>query len=181
MQIPSKAFIGEMLRGWRMDGHRSAALCSEIAVSWLFTANGKATMADLSTTGATILLLVSDALMREVLRDALNSAGYQVVTASEIGAAVDRIRETRPALLITRPYINSMSGQTAADYLRTKQPGLQILIVSGFMEDDRVRDRNEIEDFHIFPKPFGRDELLKKVNEVLLEIRKRDLPRAYSR
>jgi two-component system, response regulator FlrC len=137
-------------------------------------------MADLSTTGTTILLLVSDALMREVLRDALKIAGYHVVTAVEIGAAVDRLRETRPALLITRPYINSMSGQMAADYLRTKQPGLPILIVSGFMEDDRVRDRNAIEDFHIFPKPFGRDELLKKVNEVLLEIRNRDLPPTHS-
>jgi DNA-binding response OmpR family regulator len=138
-------------------------------------------MADNPTTGATIMLLDSDSLMRDVLRDALNSAGYQVVTAAEIGAAVDRMRETRPALLITRPYINSMSGQTAADYLRTKQPGLPILIVSGFMEDDRVRDRNEIADFHIFPKPFGRDELLQKVHEVLLEIWRRDPPRAYSR
>ena len=60
-------------------------------------------------------------------------------------------------------------------------PRRGVLIVSGFMEDDRVRDRNEIEDFHIFPKPFGRDELLKKVNEVLLEIRKRDLQRGYSK
>jgi DNA-binding response OmpR family regulator len=153
----------------------------KLALSWLFTAHGKATMADLSTNGTTILLLVSDALMREVLRDALNSAGYLVVVAAEIGAAVDRLRETRPALLITRPYINSMPGQMAADYLRTKQPGLPILIVSGFMEDDRVRDRNAIDDFHIFPRPFSRDELLKKVNEVLLEIRKRDLPSAYSR
>jgi DNA-binding response OmpR family regulator len=147
----------------------------------VFTADRKATMADLSINGTTILLLVSEALMRDVLRDALHSAGYLVVVASEIGAAVDRLRETRPALLITRPFINSMPGQTAADYLRTKQPGLPILIVSGFMEDDRVRDRNAIDDFHIFPKPYGRDELLQKVNEVLLEIRKRNRPTAYSR
>jgi DNA-binding response OmpR family regulator len=138
-------------------------------------------MTDPSTLGTTILLLVSDGLMGEVLRDALTGAGYQVVRAGEIGAAVDRMRETRPALLITRPYINSMSGQTAADYLRTKQPGLPILIVSGFMEDDRVRDRNQIADFHVFPKPFGRDELLEKVSEVVVEIRKRDLLRASSR
>jgi hypothetical protein len=90
----------------------------------LFTVIGKATMADLDTTGTTILLLVSDALMTEVLPDALNSAGDLVMTAAEIDAAVDRLRETR----ITAPdhsplYIKSMSGRTAADYLRTKQPG----------------------------------------------------------
>jgi CheY-like chemotaxis protein len=88
--------------------------------------------------------------MRDVIRDALGSAGYQVLTAAELGSAVDRLREARPDLLITRPYINSMPGQTAADYLRTKRPGLPVLIVSRIMEDDR----NAIEDFHVFPNPF---------------------------
>jgi len=122
-----------------------------------------------SAFSATILLLISDPLMKDVLRDALSSAGYQVLTAVELGGAVDRLREVRPDLLITRPYINSMSGQTAADYLRTKRPGLRVLIVSGFLEDDRVRDRNAIEDFHIFPKPFSRDELLNCIKEILGE------------
>ena len=65
-------------------------------------------MADLSPSNTTILLLVSDPLMRDVLRDGLNSAGYLVVVASDLGEAVDRLREIRPHLLITRPYISSM-------------------------------------------------------------------------
>ena len=124
-------------------------------------------MATPSPFEATILLLISDPLMKDVIRDALDSAGYQVVTAVDLGAAADRLREVRPDLLITRPYINSMPGQTAADYLRTKRPGLPILIVSGFMEDDRVHYRNAIEDFHVFPKPFGRNELLNCIEEIL--------------
>jgi DNA-binding NtrC family response regulator len=115
----------------------------------------------------TILLLVSDPLMRDVLKDALDEAGYLVVTTSELGAAVDRLKDMRPDLLITRPYINSMPGQTAADYLRTKCPGLHVLVVSGYMEDDRVRDRNAIEDYDVFPAPFPRQELLRKISEVL--------------
>ena len=115
----------------------------------------------------TILLLVSDPLMRDVLRDALDYAGYLVIVAGELGAAVDRLREMRPDLLITRPYINSMTGQIAADYLRTKRPGLPILIVSGYMDDDRIRDQNAIEDFHIFPRSFTRDEFLEEVRNIL--------------
>jgi DNA-binding response OmpR family regulator len=129
-------------------------------------------MTDFSPSTKTILLLVSDPLMKVVIRDALTEAGYLVVTASELGAAVDRLREMRPDLLITRPYINSMPGQTAADYLRNKRPGLPVLIVSGFMDDDRVRDRNAIDDFHIFPKPFTREELLGAVRQVLTAVRK---------
>jgi DNA-binding response OmpR family regulator len=120
-----------------------------------------------SASDATILLLVSDPLMREVLRDALQSAGYLVMVAGDIGAGVDRVNEMRPDLLITRSYINSMPGRMAADYLRTKRPGLPVLIVSGFMDDDRVMAQNAIADFHIFPKPFTRSEFLTQVKEVL--------------
>ena len=73
----------------------------------------------------------------------------------------------RPDLLITRPYINSMAGQTAADYLRTKRPGLPVLVVSGFVEDDRVRDEHSIENFYVFPKPFTRGDFLKEVEAIL--------------
>lgn len=127
-------------------------------------------MTDLSPANTTILLLVSDPLMRDVLRDALDSAGYLVVVANDLGQAVDRLREIHPDLLITRPYISSMPGQTAADYLRTKRPGLPVLIVAGYLEDDRVRDSIAIEDFHIFPDPFTRDEFLGKVRNILRSI-----------
>jgi DNA-binding NtrC family response regulator len=129
-------------------------------------------MTDFSPSSKTILVLVSDPLMRVVIRDALADHGYQVVTASELGAAVDRVREVRPDLLITRPYISSMPGQTAAGFLRSKRPGLPVLMVSGFMEDDRVRDQNAIENFHIFPKPFTRDALLEQVRQVLAGVTK---------
>lgn len=127
-------------------------------------------MKTLSPADAIILLLDSDAVMRTVLRDALESAGYLVVTAGDLGAAVDRVHEMRPDLLITRPYINSMSGHMAADYLRSKRPGLTVLIVGGFMDDDRVRDQDAIGLFHTFPKPFSRAEFLRTVKEVLATV-----------
>jgi DNA-binding response OmpR family regulator len=125
-----------------------------------------------SASNATILLLDSEPSMRAVLRDALQDAGYLVAPAGDISEAVDRLIEVRPDLLITRPYINSMSGRMAADYLRTKQHGLPVLVVSGFLDDDRPNIRNAVGEFHTFPKPFGRDEFLAKVTEVLAFVRK---------
>jgi len=122
---------------------------------------------------ATILLLDSEAIMRAGLRDALDSAGYLVVTAGDLGDAVNRLSEIRPDLLITRPYINSMPGRTAADYLRTKHNGLPVLIVSGYLDEERINTQNTIEEFYTFPKPFGRDEFLTKVREVLAAVRKK--------
>jgi len=105
--------------------------------------------------------------MRSILHETLDHAGYLVVTASDIGAAVDRLKEMRPDLLIIRPYISTMPGPEAAHYLRTFRPGLPVLIVTGFMEDARIRVQNEIEHYHVFPKPFAASELREKVKEVL--------------
>ena len=119
----------------------------------------------------TILLLDSDSVTRAALHDAFQSAGYLVVTAGDLGEAVDRLDEIRPDLLITRPYINSMPGRIAANYLRSKHPGLPVLIVAGFVDDDRLNVQNAIEEFYTFPKPFSRDELLTNVRDVLQIIR----------
>jgi DNA-binding NtrC family response regulator len=128
-------------------------------------------MKSYAASDATILLLDSEPSMRAVLRDVLQDAGYLVAPAGDISDAVARLTEVRPDLLITRPYINSMPGRVAADYLRTKQHGLPVLIVSGFLDDDRPTVRNTIGEFHTFPNPFSRDELLAKVKEVLAILR----------
>src|SRR5580704_16638541 len=100
---------------------------------------------------AVILLLVADPAMRSALDDALREAGYLVSAAGDLGTAVDRLKEMRYDLLITRPYVQSMPGHMAADYLRTKSPGLPVLIVGGFMDDDQVTIPNVVEQFHVFP------------------------------
>jgi DNA-binding NtrC family response regulator len=129
-------------------------------------------MTNFTAPEAIILLLDSDPLMRDVLRDALVSTGYLVVVAGSLGAAVDRLKEMQPDLLLTRPYINSMPGRMAAEYLRSKSPGLPVMIVGGFMDDDRVRNQNALEAFHTFPQAFSRDEFLDAVRDVLVSIRK---------
>ena len=124
-------------------------------------------MKDSSSTTPIILLLDSDSVTRAVLRDTLESAGYLVAAATDLGTAVDRLEEIEADLLVVRPYINSMPGRLAADYLRSNRPGLPVLIVAGFMDEDRIHDLYEVAKFHTFPQPFRRDQLLAKVREVL--------------
>jgi DNA-binding response OmpR family regulator len=67
--------------------------------------------------------------MRVIIRDTLAFQGYLVKTTGDIGVAVDKLRESAPDLLIIRPYISSMPGHEAVAYLRTKRPGLPVLMV----------------------------------------------------
>jgi DNA-binding response OmpR family regulator len=105
--------------------------------------------------------------MSAVIRETLEAQGYLVRATSELGVAVDRLKEFTPDLLIIRPYINSMPGHEAAKYLRTKCPGLRILMVGGLIDDTRLSYSDALRNIHIFPKPFSAEQLLQAVRDVL--------------
>ena len=100
------------------------------------------------------VLLISDRDMRVIIQDVLASQGYLVEAAGDIGVAVDRLKESTLDLLIIRPYISTMPGHEAAEYLRTKCPGLPVLMVGGLIDDTRLSYRDALQNIHIFPKPF---------------------------
>jgi CheY-like chemotaxis protein len=115
----------------------------------------------------TILLLASDPIMRSVLQETLEQAGYTVLATGDLGHAVDRLKNVTPDLLITRTYIQGLTGHDAAIYLRTKSPKMRVLIVGGLLDDDRLQVREVLQGFEVFPKPYPPAEFLQKVQEVL--------------
>ena len=116
----------------------------------------------------TILVLVSDSVIGKVICKALESKGYCVLMASDTGGAAALLKECTPDLLIVRPYTESMSGHDAAVYLRRRCPGIPVLIVGGFLDDVSLENREFLQRFEIFPKPFRAAELLDKVAEMLI-------------
>jgi len=117
----------------------------------------------------TILFLGSEPIIRKVICEVLESGGYTVRAAGDIGGAVDRLKECPPDLLMVRHYTDSMPGHEAAMYLRTLCPGIPVLMVGGILDDDRLENREFLQGFEVFPKPFRAAELLDKVKEVLLK------------
>ena len=124
-------------------------------------------MPDHSLLTTTILLLVSDAITRSVLAEKLEEAGYMVLATGDLGQAVDRLNHSSPDLLITRTYVQGLPGHDAATYLRTKCPKMRVLMLGGVLDDDRLRHRSELHNFHVFPKPYSVEEMLREVKEVL--------------
>jgi DNA-binding NtrC family response regulator len=119
----------------------------------------------------TILLLMSEPLVRVVIQEVLERAGYLVMATGDLGTAVDRISECKPDLLIISPYVETITGHDAAKYLQARCPRMRILMVAGLLDDNRLEYRAELEKVQIFPKPFTADELLDKVRELLDEPR----------
>jgi DNA-binding NtrC family response regulator len=120
---------------------------------------------------STILLLISEPLVRLVIQEVLERAGYLVMGTGDLGTAVDRLGETRPDLLMISPYVETITGHDAAKYLQARCPSMRLLMVAGLLDDDRLQYRAELEKVEIFPQPFTGDQLLDKVRAVLSESR----------
>lgn len=117
----------------------------------------------------TILILISEPLVRQVIREVLERAGYFVMATGDLGTAVDRLGEATPDLLIVAPYVETISGNQAAQYLQSRCLSMRILMVAGLLADDRLEYRAELEKVVIFPQPFTGLQLLNKVQEILSE------------
>jgi DNA-binding NtrC family response regulator len=115
----------------------------------------------------TILLLISEPLVRLVMQEELERPGYLVMATGDLGTAVDRIRECKPDLLMISPYVDTLSGHQAAKYLQSRCPTMRVLMVAGLLADDRLQYRAELEKMEIFPQPFTGAQLLEKVRDVL--------------
>jgi len=124
-------------------------------------------MPEKSPMETTILLLISEPLVRQVTREVLERAGYAVISTGDLGTAVDRMDESKPDLLMIAPYVETITGHDAAKYLQGRCPGLRILMMAGLLADDRLLNRAELEQVEIFPEPFTGRELVAKVKQVV--------------
>jgi len=129
------------------------------------------TVTDHALITTTILLLVSDPLVRCVLEETLEQEGYMVLATGDLGQAAGRLKESTPDLLITRTYVQSMPGHEAAMYLLTKCPTMRVLMLGGLLDDDRLRNRELLQGFEVFPKPYTTAEMLQEVKYVLSKTR----------
>jgi DNA-binding NtrC family response regulator len=114
-----------------------------------------------------ILLLGSEPVIRSVMKEALERAGYVVLATGSLGVALDTLATSNVELLITHPYVANIPGHEAAKYLRARNPKMGILIVAGLLVDDRLQYRADIEQFEIFPPPYTAAQLVEKVKRVL--------------
>src|ERR1700733_12706152 len=98
-------------------------------------------------TNAMILLLCSEPIIRAVMKEALEEAGYVVRATGDPGTAGEMLAASKIDLLITYPYVESISGHDPAKYLRGKNQLMGVLEVAGLLQDDRIQYRSILENF----------------------------------
>src|SRR4051812_15705982 len=125
--------------------------------------------ADLTGHG-TILLVEDEEGLRGLNARGLTSRGYTVLEAGNGVEAIEVIEKCGGDvdLVVSDVVMPEMDGPTLAKELRTRNPNLKIIFVSGYAED--AFEKNLPDDhgkFHFLPKPFTLKQLVAAVKETM--------------
>src|SRR5271168_3742209 len=130
----------------------------------------RAAGADLTGEG-TILLVEDEEGLRALNARGLASRGYMVLEAGNGVEAIEVLEKSdRPVdLVVSDVVMPEMDGPTLARELRTRNPGLKIIFVSGYAEDAFQKQLPEHEkgQYGFLPKPFTLKQLVAAVKEAL--------------
>jgi two-component system cell cycle sensor histidine kinase/response regulator CckA len=118
--------------------------------------------------GETILLVEDEPLIRELSRDMLERQGYRVILAANAKEAEQLSGKAGTFdVLITDAVMPNISGAELARRLRTVNPGLKVLFISGYADDPPVPDDNGAEGAAFLQRPFSADSLGRKIRQML--------------
>ncbi|NCG22383.1 MAG: alpha/beta fold hydrolase [Rhodobacterales bacterium] len=117
---------------------------------------------------ATILLAEDAPDVRAVIRTTLVSEGYTVIEAAHGQQALDRAaaHDGTIDLLLTDAIMPGMGGSELASRITVLRPGIPVLYVSGYTDDEVVR-RGAERGAHFIQKPFTAATLVDTVGQVL--------------
>ncbi len=119
--------------------------------------------------GEHILLAEDDHAVRQVAEALLRRHGYDVTVAEDGEAALALVEQYGAAvdLVLTDVVMPRMNGRELAERIRRRFPGVRILFVSGYTDDDILRRGVQANQVDLLEKPFTAAELLTRVRRVL--------------
>ena len=119
-----------------------------------------------------IILVEDDCYVRAAASRALRARGYTVLEASEGRAALRLLRDHKAdvRLLVTDIVMPGMNGRELAELACERLPGLPVLFMSGYADDNDLRQSVQCADAHFIEKPFRIQAFAAKVRGVLDEV-----------
>lgn len=119
--------------------------------------------------GEVVLMVEDDPAVRQLTREMLESAGFRAVVAedAEQALALAEQPDMKFDMLLSDVILPGMTGPELAAILRRQKPGLPVLFMSGYPDDQLGRHGIVDEGVHLLGKPFGSRTLVRRIREVL--------------
>ena len=125
--------------------------------------------AQLERLAGRVLYVEDEDLLRDVTGHVLQNAGLEMLVAANGRQALKLLRDKalRPDLLITDIVMPEMGGIELERKLRDEYPGLPVIFVSGYTEDERLQAELTRANVRFMAKPFRPSELVRVAGEML--------------
>ena len=122
-----------------------------------------------SGTGETVLVIDDEPLVRMLIVEVLEEAGYAILEADDGASGLKFLHsEARIDLLITDVGLpGGMNGRQVADAARLSRPDLKVLFVTGYAENAAVGNGHLEAGMEVITKPFVMTDLANKVHEMI--------------
>ena len=117
--------------------------------------------------GGHILLVEDEDMVRAVATRALTRAGYTVTSASDGEEGLELVQAGGVFdMVVSDVVMPSMDGPAMAREIRKIVPGLPVLFMSGYAEE-QLREQINIANMYFIPKPFSVRQISDKVGQIL--------------
>ncbi|HEX6265922.1 MAG TPA: response regulator [Burkholderiales bacterium] len=119
---------------------------------------------------ADILVIDDDAILRDLVADWLEGAGYRVRKVQDCCAGVEELHRDVPALVVTDMFMPGPCAVDAIAQLKRQHPGLALIAVSGHFNSGQGLSAEEAVAAgadRAFAKPVKRAEFLRAVAELI--------------
>jgi two-component system, cell cycle sensor histidine kinase and response regulator CckA len=117
----------------------------------------------------TVLVVEDEPAARELVAELLRAEGYVVLLAEDGLQAVEMATHAHAPidLLLTDVVLPKLGGRAAAERIQAIHPGIKVLYMSGYTDDEVSRQGVLEPGLVLLQKPFTPDDLTRRVGEVL--------------
>jgi two-component system cell cycle sensor histidine kinase/response regulator CckA len=117
----------------------------------------------------TLLIAEDEEMVRSFMKKAFERAGYRVIAAADGEEAVEKFRENMKdiSLILSDVIMPKKNGREILEEVKRMKPGIKVIFISGYTANVMHEKGILGQDTEIVTKPFLKDDLLRKVRDVL--------------
>ena len=116
---------------------------------------------------ADVLVIDDNEIMRDLVADWLEAAGYGVRKAVDCPAGLAEVERAAPALVVTDMHMPGPGGSAIIRSLKQDHPEISIIAISAYFSGCTADDALALGAARAFAKPVQRSELMRAVAELI--------------
>ena len=114
----------------------------------------------------TILTVEDDKEVRDMIVEITESLGYEVLEAQNAREAIEMVQKNHIDLILLDINMPGARGNHFLKFIRSRKVRIPVIIVSGYLEKDILRQISELEVPAVLTKPLRVDRLQEELDKI---------------